>query len=225
MFVINKHSKMKTNQLMIRDLDGYNVEQRTDNSYLNATDLLKIYNEKSSYSKRFADFLNNKNTDDFIDALIAEENLKVVNSPLLKSDLIIVKRGKYGSTFMHPYLFIKFAMWLSPEFEVKVIKWVYDNLIKTRNEAGDHYIEMAETIKESYFNYFDKKPDPLVFIKEANFLKQLAFGHASKQRNEASEFELKLLNALQLANIKLIKESTPKDIRHNKLRDFARMYS
>lgn len=216
---------MKTNQIMIRELGGYKVEQRTDNSYLNATDLLKIYNETSSYPKRFADFWNNKNTDDFLEALLSEENLMVENSPLLKNDLIIIKKGKYGSTFMHPYLFIKFAMWLSPEFEVKVIKWVYDNLIKTRNEAGDHYIQMTETIKEVYTNYFNTKPDPLIFIKEANFLKQLAFGYANKSRNEATEFELKLLNALQLANIKLIKENTPKDIRHQKLRDFARMYS
>lgn len=216
---------MKTNQLMKRDFDGMVVEQRTDNSFLNATDLLRIYNENSKYAKRFADFWNNKNTDDFVEALLREENLKVVNSPLLKNDLILITKGRNGSSFMHPYLFVKFAMWLSADFEVKVIKWVYDNLIKVRNEAGDYYIEMCDAIQKRYLSWSNgKKPDPLIFIKEANYLKELAFGYKDKGRNEATEDELKLLNALQKANIKLINEGVGKDERWLSLRNFAKLY-
>lgn len=211
---------------MIRNFDGNEVTQRTDNSFLNATDLLKIYNETANTPKRFADFWNNKATDDFLDALIHEENLNVYNSTPLKTELFIVTRGKYGSTYMHPYLFVKFAMWLSATFEVKVIKWVYDNLIKVRNDAGDHYLEMTESIKDRYLEWSNgKKPDPLIFIKEANFIKQLAFGYTNKTRNEASEQELKLLNALQLANIKLIKNGLGKNERYKQLKDFANIYS
>lgn len=36
---------------------------------------------------------------------------------------------------MHPLLFIDFAMWLNPAFKVKVLKFVYDELIKFRNLA------------------------------------------------------------------------------------------
>lgn len=216
---------MKTNQIMIRDFDGSLINQRTDNSFLNATDLLKIYNETSNYPKRFADFWNNKATEDFINALLVEENLKVVNSPLLKNDLILTTKGKFGCTYMHPYLFIKFSMWLSAEFEVKVIRWVYDNLIKVRNDVGDHYLLMCETIQNKHLEWKGKKADPLIFIREANYLKSLAFGFSNKSRNEATENELKLLNALQLANIKLINEGISKDARYEKLRDFAKMYS
>jgi hypothetical protein len=127
---------------------------------------------------------------------------------------------------MHPYLFVKFAMWLSAEFEVKVIKWVYDNLIKVRHEAGDHYLEMCESINNRYVDWSNgKKPDPLVFIKEANYLKQLAFGYKDKNRNEATEKELDLLNQLQLANIKLINKGIGKSERQLQLRTFAELYS
>ena len=215
---------MKINQLMQRDFDGNQVTQRTDNSYLNATDLLRIYNENAKTPKRFLEFWNNKNTEEFLEALIREENLKGENSNPLKNDFYIVTKGKYGSTYMHPYLFVKFAMWLSSDFEVKVIKWIYDNLIKVRNDAGDHYIEMTETIKDRYMEWSNgKKPDPLIFIKEANYLKQLAFGYLNKSRNEASEQELDLLNKLQLANIKLIKKGISKEERYERLREFAEL--
>lgn len=211
---------------MIRDFNGNLVEQRTDNSFLNATDLLRIYNANAKTPKRFLEFWDNKSTDDFVEALIRlEEKEKGDNSHLLKSDFIIIKKGRSGSTFMHPYLFIEFAMWLSADFKVQVIKWVYDNLIKVRNEAGDHYIEMCDAIQKRYLSWSNgKKPDPLIFIKEANYLKELAFGYKEKGRNEATEDELKLLNALQKANIKLINEGVGKDERWLSLRNFAKLY-
>lgn len=216
---------MKTNQLMKRDFDGMIVEQRTKDSFLSATDLLAIYNLKSKTKKRIVDFAENKNTKDFLEALLNEVNSNVPNSPHLATDLIITKKGNNGGTYMHPYLFVKFAMWLSPEFEVKVIKWVYDNLIVVRNEAGNHYVEMCDAIKDRYLQWSKgEKPEPLIFIKEANFLKTLAFGYKEKDRNEATEKELRLLDTLQLANIRLIKEGVGKDERHRRLRDFAVLF-
>jgi hypothetical protein len=47
---------------------------------------------------------------------------------------------------MHPFLFIDFAMWINPEFKYEVIKFVYDELIKYRNDAGDAYREMCTAI-------------------------------------------------------------------------------
>lgn len=216
---------MKTNQLMKRDFQGQEVTQRTDNSYLSATDLLSCYNENSETKKRLFDFMNNQGTKEFAEALCLQLNLNDENSRYLESSLLISTRGKSGATFMHPYLFIKFAMWLSPDFEVKVIGWVFDNLIKIRNQAGDHYLQMCQVIHDVYTEAMGRKPDPLVFIKEANFLKSLAFGSREKERNEATEQELKLLTALQKANAVYIKAKVPKKIRMEKLRDFAIVYS
>lgn len=47
---------------------------------------------------------------------------------------------------MHPYLFIKFAMWINPKFEVQVIRFVHDQLIDYRDKAGDAYKRMSSAL-------------------------------------------------------------------------------
>lgn len=221
---------MKTNQLMQRDFDGMSISQRTKDSYFNATELLSIYNSNSEKQKTIKDFWGNKGTDDFMTSLVnqlnKDSNLNVAFSPYLEKDLFTAKRGRGGQTYMHPYLFVKFSMWLSSDFEVKVIKWVYDNLIDFRNQAGDHYKEMCSTIQERYIEYYgSSKIDPLVFANEATYLNELVFGYNStKRRNDATEKELDLMNRLQLANIKLIKSGLGRDERKNQLRMFTELY-
>lgn len=220
---------MKTNQLMQRDFNGISISQRTIDSYFNATELLHIYNSDSKKKKVFAEFWSNRTTNDFLESLERQLNLEqkdnVGNSLYLKKDLFTTKRGKGGETYMHPYLFVKFAMWLSSDFEVKVIKWVYDNLIDFRNQAGNHYKEMCYTIQERYIEYYGSiKIDPLVFANEATYLNELVFGcNSTKRRNDATEKELDLMNRLQLANIKLIKSGLGKDDRKSQLRMFAEL--
>lgn len=55
---------------------------------------------------------------------------------------------------MHPILFVKFAMWLNPRFEVQVIKFVYDQMLKYRNDAGDAYKELCAAISKIVSNKF-----------------------------------------------------------------------
>ena len=108
---------------MTRPLGKFEVYQRTRDGMFNATSLLAQWNKAKNSNKRIQDFFENQNTKDFIEALMEEENLKVPNLAYLKT------RGKYnGGTWMHPYLFVKFAMWLNPRFEVKVVKFLYDQL-------------------------------------------------------------------------------------------------
>ena len=106
---------MKTNQEMTRRMGKFNVIQRTKDGMFNATDLLRQWNTSSGEKKEIYKFFDNENTRQFVEALILEENLNTQNSAYLKS------RGKNGGTWMHPILFIKFAMWLNPRFEVQVI--------------------------------------------------------------------------------------------------------
>jgi len=47
---------------------------------------------------------------------------------------------------MHPLLFIDFAMWINPTFKVKVLKFVYDQMIKYRNDAGDAYKDLGSAV-------------------------------------------------------------------------------
>lgn len=141
---------MKTNQVMLRPMGCFSVEQRTKDGMFNATNLLAQWNKMAKDNvgnpifkeKAIADFFRLDNTKVFINALIKEENLKGESSAYLKT------KGKKGGTWMHPILFIKFAMWLNPCFEVKVIKFVYDQMIAYRNEAGDAYRELSAAVSK-----------------------------------------------------------------------------
>lgn len=214
---------MKTEVIMSRDFNGVPITQRTSDKFFNATSLLNFYNENSNKGKReLKAFFLNKNTDEFLEALkndLLENREKTTE---LDIQLYSAKKGRDGGTYMHPYLFVKFAMWLSPSFEVQVIKWVYDNLIDFRTQAGDYYKEMASAIQDRYIQYRNEKPDPLIFIKEAHFLNELVFGDPKgKQRNEATEIQLDKLNKLQLANIKLLKQNIGLTQRRIKLTEFS----
>lgn len=131
---------MKTNNVMVRPMGQFSVTQRTKDGMFNATALLKQWNESNGMKKELKDYLENKATQEFTAALISEENLHGGNSPYVKSK---ARADRGGGTWMHPLMFIDFAMWLNPAFKVKVLKFVYDQMIKYRNDAGDAYKELG----------------------------------------------------------------------------------
>lgn len=218
---------MKTLQIVKREFNGSFMEQRNTDGYFNATLLLEMANAGNERKRRFADFWENDGTQSFMkelaDSLNVEKKAHLLT--VLPSDLYETKRGRGGCTWMHPYLFVKFAMWLSPKFEVQVIKWVYDNLIDFRNQAGDYYKELCSSIMNRYTQYYSDKPSPLVFSNEAKYLNSLVVGEfKGLERNELNEKQLDLLNNLQKLDIDMIDRGFGKIQRHEKLRDYANMY-
>ena len=175
---------MKTSVIMTRQMGQFEVLQRTKDGMFNATALLRQWNESTNNNKRLQDFFENQNTPAFIAALMDEEDLKVPNLAYLKT------RGKYnGGTWMHPYLFVKFAMWLNPRFEVKVVKFVYDQLIQYRHSAGDNYNVLAKSIAAL--------PD-VDYPQVARGLNWIVFNkHARDIRNTATPQQLQDLDELQ----------------------------
>lgn len=177
---------MKTNQIMTRPMGNFHVEQRTKDGMFNATSLIKQWNsacslhpQNSGYVKKdMDDFFVNKNVDEFIDALMSEEDFKERNSVYSKSK---ARADRGGGTWMHPILFIKFAMWLNPRFEVQVIKFVYDQMLKYRNDAGDAYKELSSAINSIVPNTF--MPQAMRKVGEA--LNYVVFNeHESMLRNK-----------------------------------------
>lgn len=131
---------MKTNQEMIRKMGNFNVIQRTKDGMFNATDLLKQWNNQSCSERKMDNFFASHKTNEFINTIIEREKLNTPKMVYLKT------RGKKGGTWMHPMLFIDFAMWINPEFKYDVIKFVYDEMIRYRNEAGDAYRELSSAV-------------------------------------------------------------------------------
>lgn len=127
---------------MIRPMGEFKVTQRTKDGFFNATDLLKQWNNAGlGNQKEMKHYFENKSTGEFIKALISEEDLHGKNSAYVKSK---ASRGENAGTWMHPLLFIDFAMWLNPSFKVKVLKFVYGEMIKFAILPVMHILECVQ---------------------------------------------------------------------------------
>ena len=142
---------MKTNVTLTRKMGEFDVLQRTSDGMFNATELLKQWNKAKGMKKEIGDDFDNNSSKEFINTIIEKENLNKGNSPYLTT------RGKNGGTWMHPLLFIDFAMWINPSFKYDVLKFVYDQLIKYRNDAGDAYIEMSCAVSKITPKHFTQE--------------------------------------------------------------------
>ena len=171
---------------MTRRMGQFNVLQRTKDGMFNATALLNQWNKATGDKKEITKFFENQATKRFIEALMEEENLHTQNLAYVKSR---ASRGDNTGTWMHPYLFVKFAMWLNPRFEVKVVKFVYDQLIQYRHSAGDNYNVLAKSIAAL--------PD-VDYSQVARGLNWIVFNkHARDIRNTATPQQLQDLDELQ----------------------------
>lgn len=87
---------------------------------VNATEMAK------PFGKRVDHFLVNKQTRELISALIQDRKseLNYPESRVVQSEILTTKEGQHGGTFMCEDLALAFAMWLSPQFHVWILKTV-----------------------------------------------------------------------------------------------------
>lgn len=182
---------MKTNQLMIRKMGDFEVIQRTLDGRFNATHLLKQWNDKHGMKKEMFDYFDNKSTKEFIKTIIEKENLNTGNYPYLKL------RGKHnGGTWLNDILFVDFCMWLNPTFKYYALKFIYDEMIKYRNDAGDAYVKLAASISK----IVNKDFMPRAMSKIGEALNYITFNeHEKNMRNKFGE-ESKLRELYTLEN-------------------------
>lgn len=122
---------------MKRELFGKEISQKSKSEFFSASDL-----EKAGNKWRIANdlplfdmnsFFNTKGTKEFISEIENKYNTKAkINS-----------KGKNQHTWVHPLLFIDMALAISPKLKIEVYDWIFDNLLKFRNESGDSYKEMS----------------------------------------------------------------------------------
>lgn len=187
---------MKTSVNMIRKLGRFDVIQRSSDGMFDASLLLQQWKKTTGQERYMKDFLRLTQTEQFIEALKIEIESHADNNPLGDYQPIITIKGrntKKGKTpdviWMHPYLFIKFAMWLNPVFEVQVIKFVYDQLIEFRNDAGDGYNGLTSAVHR--FNNID-------YSQLARGLNWIVFNrHENGIRQKSDQFQLKELVDVQ----------------------------
>jgi len=198
---------MKTNVNMIRRMGQYEILQRTSDGYFDANALLVQWNRNND-KRRIDIFLNTQKTKEFISEI--EKNASDVRNCTTENQAYIIKKGrktKLGQTksevWMHPYLFIDFAMWINPRFKYQVIKFVYDQLIKYRHEAGDNYRSLTAAIQrfEPTFKEYSqvaKALNYIVFDRHEKNVRQIA---SAKQLERLSNLEAKLAFAVDMGYI------------------------
>lgn len=191
---------MKTNQNLTRKMGEYSVLQRTQDGMFNATALLKQWNSTSSTERKMDNYFNSDKTQEFINTIMERENLHTPKMVYVKSR---VSRGDNVGTWMNPMLFIDFAMWINPSFKYDVLKFVYDELIKFRNEAGDAYKELASAIVK----ITPKKEIPTAMTKIAQALNFVCTNHHEREmRNQMDEPTMKEMVRLEQDVTLLINE-------------------
>ena len=105
---------------------------------VNATQMAK------PFGKLPAHFLANQQTKEFLDVL----HSRYRNSDNASEILRVVQGGVEQGTWMHQKLALKFAGWLSPEFEL----WVYDRIeeLLTKGKVEITHRSQEEIIAEGY---------------------------------------------------------------------------
>ena len=147
---------MKTNQVLIRKMGDFDVLQRTSDGMFDANALLRQWNSSNDNKRRrkMSEYLESSSTKEFINAIIEDEcqSRKIDHADY---QAVITVKGRNtvnGKTpdrvWLNALIFIDFCMWLNPAFKVKVLKFVYDELIKYRIDAGDNYIKMTSSINK-----------------------------------------------------------------------------
>jgi hypothetical protein len=143
---------MKTAVIMKRKLLGGEVSQHSVSEMFSATDLVKIgnkwriANDLEPFSMK--SWLGNKGTKEF---MVELENKY--------GKIKMASRGKGGHTWMHPLLFIDMALAISPKIKLETYEWLFDQLIKYRNDSGDSYKPMCGSLyahakNKTYFHQY-----------------------------------------------------------------------
>lgn len=152
---------MKTEVNMKRMIFGEEVLQKSKSEMFSAGHLARAGNEwrkKEGLSEfNLSQFLKNKSTQEFIAELESKYG-KVIS----------VARGRNGNTWVHPLLFIDIALAISPKLKIEVYEWLFDSLIKYRNDSGDSYKKMSSSLWTRYDN---KRDFPRFIQKVAEYIR------------------------------------------------------
>jgi hypothetical protein len=238
------------------------VFQYDDKDFISLTDMSSSFKEGSSMIGKW---ITNKNTLEYL-GIWEKINNKNFNYPefvVIKQEAginrfimsagqwikrtsaigLIVKAGRYGGTYAHKDIAFHFAMWLSPEFQIYIVKefqrlkeeelkqlgWdVKRQLTKINYRIHTDAIKenlIPENLTPAQINY--------VYANEADVLNMALFGKTAKQwrdenpgkkgniRDYANVSQLVCLSNLENLNAVFINEGMPQPERLAKLNQIA----
>ncbi len=148
--------------------NDFYIEHRNDDGYIDITNLCK------AGKKEFKDWNRLQKSKAYLKVLSVEVNIPT-------SDLVKVGTGSKNKetkhTWVHPYVAINIAQWISPVFDVKVSSWVYEIMITGKVDISKtkSYLELQKENKDKdlRITYLEKKyikKHPRLEIKERNVI-------------------------------------------------------
>lgn len=207
---------MKTNQLLHRPMGQFQVQQRTIDGMFNATDLLLQWNKNNPEKERsLKNFWKSTNLKELMEEVVLNEsNFTCVKSTHVKtfdelkemlSKTSKARADRGGGTWVHPVLFVKFAMYLNPRFEYHVLKFVSDQLLTIRVYSAESYKRMARNIYElcteeekqyifrNLISDIAKRNNRIVYGKHNNNIKNLIATSAQLDSIDRIQDEISML--------------------------------
>lgn len=236
--------------------------------FISLTDMIKA-KDGSFY---ISDWLRNANTLDYISAWESMHNpnfnygefatirqsagsnaFKISVKELIdrtNATCIIAKAGRYGGTYAHKDIAFNFGMWISPVFQLYIVK-EYQRLKEIETNQYNlewnvkrvlskvNYTIQTDAVKDYILpkSNYTKDTEWLAYAEEADILNVALFGCTAKQwreanpqltlegknlRDIASINELAILSNLESANADMIREEIGKKERFEKLYKIAR---
>jgi len=152
---------MITEVIMKRDLLGMQISQKSKSGFLSATDLeragnlWRLTNGYALWDKSV--YLSSKSAKEFLAELESKYGTVISKAT-----------SRHTHTWVHPILFIDMALSISPTLKVEVYDWLFDNLIKFRNDSGDSYKEACAAL---YTRFTNHKEFPKFITEAATFIK------------------------------------------------------
>lgn len=160
---------------------------------------------------------------------------------------IYSKSGRNGGTYAHKDIAFNFGMWLSPTFQLYVVK-EYQRLVEVENSplsiqwsarrflSKANYTIHTDAIKKQLSNFgYSKAKQILVYAQEADMLNIIVFGCTAKEweqanpdlakkgmniRDTASIAQLLILSNLEVINSDLVRKNIS---RHERIKILVEM--
>jgi len=181
------------------------VKYEDGSEYWSLNDLNKFFP-----SKRLDNFLANDDIKEFIEAL--------QRTIIPGKSGIITKRGKGGGTYAHRLVAMRFAAWLSKEFELMVYlsydqtrskheEWSYERTL-TKYE----YALMTDAIQSHIAPRYSREKQSLAYATEAMMLNEIIFGQRQFDKNPreyATTEQLTYITMLERYNATFIEMGLP----------------
>ena len=195
----------------------------------------KVYNPNFNYGE-FATIRNQAGLNSF--KISVKEFVERTNAISLQA-----KAGRYGGTYAHKDIAFEFAMWISPEFKIYIVKEFQRLKVKEQELLG--WTAKRELSKINYRIHTDvikshlipeevtKEQANIIYAEEADVLNVAMFGMTAKQWREANSDlkvnirdyatinELICLSNMENINAVLINDGIPQSERLVKLNNIA----